>query len=1814
MSFGTNPFGTTPFGGLSSESGGVTLVSANPAPNATGVHVDSTVQLVLYCPAEFNANTLQLSFNGVAVIRDGSFVPSYSGFIDFDGVNLNITVSVHPDFEEGSVLTVALSVMNLADETGSIGYFFNIGGASLTVSETLTQSVTLAFGQHANVQETLVLDEAISPFIAIATETLNQAVDLDVRYNANIVSNPILHIFESSQFGSLRFYSLDSTTVAVDFPEVMDVEGVADPTCYDITPFESKAFPTLVTSASPVQDTVQSGSSGQVQVSDSRECTSFVFDTVTGSFIPDHIGDYFYITGTFLTPGMAYRIVSYVDSVVTLSKELTWTCPENGTYVPPAYTPGESTWDPGTFIPGTGTLQWVHMKGARGAVLKIAPTTLGRKYIGSVHHLTRKFSHLSYEGSVDFEAFGVRPALVSVQYIPEDGSVLVSFDQDMRIDPDLLDTKEYSISGPSTVTVRDVLAIDPKTIVLKTAGFGTGVYTLTVNAIGTPKDESGNSIDPLSNEAIFATSIPIITRSIFTDRGPIAKAELTLQSGVGGSVQTAPTLHFGNVTLNELTLPGGVFNSSHVGKYLELSGSTVNSGVYQVLGVVNGSRLKVQASFHLPDSANGTLTWRLYDPRTGEIADSPSDVVVRVDGHIVPAQAVLGLLGQVILGAPPASDADVKIDYSWIQDPTIEVRRLNSKEFRLNDWANNVGSQGPTQHSYRYRNVLASPASYTATDVLANQSQPLFRELHYRAFERAYSVAFNDPNLLVFNTPLHRIGYPPLSRAVVEVSVSYSADVLPEVDATYPWERKGMGGAYVLDGNLVVVDNTTGPFPVGQPLFWTRGVDLTFPNVYASTWRLKVDSTVPDGVFTGLAVGWSDDTKVLVLGYLIDNGVRKIGFLKKGCGNDQNLLSSWMGGVDLNGDNTGEPFEFDWSILHSYRLFQDRDGVVRFYVDGEVVESLRALEDDLPFLEELNDPFDQVQNVFFGSISRNAQSVSTWDFVRYLVSPINPEQSTPSVFVSYEGDNYPETVVPTWTPIGYHGNEALTASSLLLDSTSATDAATESEVGLVGGDFRGFTRLEPLLGISSKVDLDFSPLLRTYTHGVAPNSVMAAIDDGNRLVQVSFFPSKSQPKLSYPGRSLPTAATPKPWYSLGGSAATMVGRVLRIEDSTTLDGRVFAISDLEPIGSDRRIIEAGLDWYAEVKFQVVSYVSDGSSENFCGATFDVFDGTRSIGLLLCKDPITNTLQVAFHSDGQLRSGSGAVINFNWNDGSTHVYRLVKNTSGSLVSLFVDNSYVGSYDYLGFGTATGDPTYSFGSATLTSMASKSVVDWHYANVWRAQPSTGVRQYVGIWKGTDSTTLLGYHLPLRFSGIGVMSGNVLTDTSTDFSSVQVGDDIVVDYGVNRGVYSVANVSAAAAGVLTLTTSFQPGVTTERYRVPSQVDWRTTHKYRVVRDPGGFVALFLDADTDPLIRVDYSEVTLPSSSVGVPYTINRGIPSISWGSFDPSNLSQTAWDYLRYGITNSSDSTSIVPHHQVMNQRNIMSSPEHLFGKTPHDHTQYSSSSTGVPNPWEDFADNPDVTAFTRLNEGTPLVPSTQTYEVRRPQPQVTFLSTLNDPADVLNGSFNLNDASTDIKLLVPNDVLYNSLQVIEHTTGEPDLIAPFSDEGGAIKLGKLSWQNTVCATYDATMLPEQDPSFVTPWVLASEDPSKVSTTISGGALTYSVGDTTARTVYRNATPLTDPSGLPTRVQFRLRLLNDATLGTGDSGVRFGFSALGLTATLAFVSTPLGEREVRLLDLNSGVVLGAISFDYLDGEYHTYRLVKNVDEGSLDFFIDP
>jgi hypothetical protein len=772
-------------------------------------------------------------------------------------------------------------------------------------------------------------------------------------------------------------------------------------------------------------------------------------------------------------------------------------------------------------------------------------------------------------------------------------------------------------------------------------------------------------------------------------------------------------------------------------------------------------------------------------------------------------------------------------------------------------------------------------------------------------------------------------------------------------------------------------------------------------------------------------------------------------------------------------------------------------------------------------------------------------------------------------------------------------------------------------VGAIESDFRGYMRLEPLLSLASNFVFDVETTLLAHTNGVDPNGMMFGVDDGTRVMQVAFLADQEAPKLSYGGRSLPEDFTPYVWSRLGGETAEMAGRYLKLTDTSAADGIVYYIEDTEPVGSSDRVVSSAIDYILETRFRVDSYTPD--SGGFCGVFGQVYDSARIVGFMLTED--TGVRYIQLMSDG-VGLGSSARFAFEWADGEFHAVRLVKSTSGNLVTALVDGELVGTWPYSSFTASASTPEglISFGSSTPASTDALSEVAWDYCNVWRVLSS--VRRYVGLWKGSDPGSLVGYHLPLKTSGRGAQAtqetlpGHVLIDTEGDFiaDNVVSGDQIVVDVGPNKGVYTVNNVLSSTK--LSLVGSWLALPPKVDYRIVKETDWSTQHKYRLQRTFNGEITLLLDVQAEPLLRAEYGALSLPASGSSIIQTLAGGVPALVFGSFSSEHLEMSLWDYVRYGITRSPTELRIAPHHQVMNQWNVMHSAERLRTTLPHDLTDYKSSSTGiVPRTDPDFLRDDGLTGITLLNEGTPIVPKTQNWDNRGPYATTSPVSAFNRPEDVLNndGDFVLNDGSVRTEFKVPNDVLYTSLDDIELVEGTQQLIKPFADECQPMFSG-LEYTNRVCLSYTGDTLPELDTAAPTLWELVSDDPLAVLASTFSGILTYGTMGAGTRTAYKNNTPLLDAPSLRNEATFRLRVAQDATLGTDDSQIRVGWSAPGMTVALAFLTHPVtAQRFVLVKDLKSGRTLGSVTFDFLDGAYHTYTLRRDPSAGEVRISID-
>lgn len=269
-----------------------------------------------------------------------------------------------------------------------------------------------------------------------------------------------------------------------------------------------------------------------------------------------------------------------------------------------------------------------------------------------------------------------------------------------------------------------------------------------------------------------------------------------------------------------------------------------------------------------PGPLTGPFPWTLKDPRLGTVADDPTDVEVLVNGSPAAVDAVFGLLGAVVLQSKPAGPDTVFIDYSFLENPPARFLRLNSPEFNLNQWGNR-GLSGLPKHKYRARSYMIDPGN---SPDLMSFAQPKKVGWKYKGLERAYTAVLNDPTTLLLNVPTNRVSYPVLFEKVREVTVRYDPTSLPQ-DATDPWVLNGEGTLSLAPGGneLTVVDLNVQTGPDSAPPFFHHEVNLDSPSIVSAAFRalaLDDESLVKDGVFTGVAFGFSDGRKAVVVGFV----------------------------------------------------------------------------------------------------------------------------------------------------------------------------------------------------------------------------------------------------------------------------------------------------------------------------------------------------------------------------------------------------------------------------------------------------------------------------------------------------------------------------------------------------------------------------------------------------------------------------------------------------------------------------------------------------------------------------------------------------------------------------------------------------------------------------------------------------------------------------------------------------------------------------------------------------------------------------------
>ena len=1137
------------------------------------------------------------------------------------------------------------------------------------------------------------------------------------------------------------------------------------------------------------------------------------------------------------------------------------------------------------------------------------------------------------------------------------------------------------------------------------------------------------------------------------------------------------------------------------------------------------------------------------------IATFDSDVTVKVNGTPIPNAAIIsvrGLIGEIEVDFAFWSPGDtITISYFWAPDPVYQMVLADPDD--PNTWGFRLNEW---QSSHNGRFLMSSVLSGYVTP------QPEQVEWHYKAFERAYTSSLNDPTSLLLNAPLHATTFPPFTRTSQVENVLYNANALPQDTTDAPWLQVGAGGTLGLGAGSLFIDDVAagGIEGGGDTLYFFRHIDQSFPNVFSYASRVQVQSVgTLHGVFTGAGFMLVDEFKIALIGFLDDGGTRKIGVcLAPG---DEELITSW------------DTVDVDWTVEQTYRFNRLEDGTIEFFLAGDTVASITVPRAALPNLADLDiQTPDKLIGVYFGSLSRKASSSVRWEFVKYLFQPTQFTQSAQQILALYEGDTLPQDdLVDAWMLIGSHGHEQLVTIGVSIDAltvhdTSATlDSALVAQSNLAGGEFRTYFHDEPTQDALAWMTVDWKARIEHATEEVTGVGFIA--DDGTRQVKVSFLKDESFRFLTYNAQTLPeddpeadTVQAPGWLYSETGTVTReIVGHRLGLSftASETYDytARWTASGAVVGVYNDGPFVTAGNDWQAEFRLKVDAFTEsvdgDGPFSVYVNEAEDV--ASRNLRLALRTNPGTGVREVVLRTfdSGLPDFVDVALASFDWLDGAYHDYRIVRNTTDA--------------------NPANHTVLVFVDGTLLITSS-------YTSFKLSDSSSGVlNQLIFRPEGTP----VAVDCELEYINLHNFDSDA---SSTMYVGVELRQTLPTPfYGFQQVITAFERVA---------------------------VDWTTFHEYRLIKDPTGFIQLSIDGVLS--LTIEYKNAFIPVA----PGLFDETVVSkfVSWGSFNSDGLSRSTWDFFRYRIFDGSEGI-IAPHHQFLNQHNVISSHEHNTTILPHTDADQPFSSMGVPS--DTFIQSDGLVAYTVLNEDTPPVPMTQEVEL------VTTLepahSINNPPDDILNDNpdFLLNDGT---QIIVTDDSgqggwnhwgdksgLYSCAEFFDQHTGEQGLLTVACDVYG---LAELIF-NYSSACLDLGM---------------DTDPTTEGYTFDGtGGGTFVVNFISDLVVFNH--PLTGqafftnqstPDDVPNllqgemanvTVEARIKIVSYENPSRRDIGFTFYDGVRQIQLTIG--ELPTSESVVLISGVDGARYV--LWDDWTDGGFHTFKLTKNATLHQIDLEID-
>ena len=1049
-----------------------------------------------------------------------------------------------------------------------------------------------------------------------------------------------------------------------------------------------------------------------------------------------------------------------------------------------------------------------------------------------------------------------------------------------------------------------------------------------------------------------------------------------------------------------------------------------------------------------------------------QLADK-SDVTVRVNGSEVTVDSVNPLEGEITLDNPVSPADEVEIDYYYTDWPIVEAE-FNKNGILFNQNGSSNGNRFPLDSKFWSE----------------KRSQPIRYDWTYNAYDYEYSAVFNDPTSLVFNEEIHGPHVPAFSRRTKQESFLFEGDQNP-----IGWNKQGSGvSSPVFEQGLFVIEDSSSGYD-GQAEFYWREKDLTYEYVSLYGFRNKVLSYTKDGDFSGVATGWADEGYLYFLGFLEVNGFRFVGLLSDA--GDETSWSSYQGyttnsqqrtvngstktdqlvfsrepsfqdgdalfidgsvyKVDSVTEDSGnwnvildaeigktgslEVFpEIDWTELTSYRMTRLSDGSVEVFSGSQSFPVANLVLSDAPDQPEVFELLESNQ-LFFGSLSRDATNKVGWDFARYSFIPFRSSiEQEQQVFVEsdFASKKPEEDENNPWFLDDNQGySKLVNPDSLLIEQAGRANSGSYT-----------YSRIEPFLGQNNKVKLTTNIRAESYADGIASAVTIA---DPFKEVTVALLSDFSSTTLTDYATYRVTGG------KIQNNAHSTMGYIAPVTNDNVIFKYKHAFSGADYFSNE--------GWTSDLQNEATLSFQDhhlniqpGSSEGEASLEANVLSGTNIFdnylnsaririndvdldgngraplwfgtndgldGVFLSFIEESGTNKVAFvREDGSIvrdSLGDSVSVAFDWDDNTFHTYRVIR--SGNTITLFIDGSFSG----------------------LTVLASEL---------------------------EDSTR---------------------TDLRTSFHTGTTDGSFDVDYFFSHS-------TEYADQSIGLFTGTDPNNPDHYEKMP--YDWLGSYvELRVLKDASGRTEVFVDGSSTPLFEKQHSE--LPDRTDRP--EIGTDLGYVQFGSPDPGSFSHALWDDISYAIQNFREFQSInrqaryntynvnTSPEPIFDQdpevltiksdtkneirfaskgiypRRVLS-VENEDGTTSYDFlfdedqglltiTNGTLPEQRTPLKVVFYEQDPktqrylqDQPANTKLNEGTPPFPLSQQAEVE------SILSTYSafvDDDDPYNFdiSYRLVDGSLRVTYEVDDCLLYKNLDIQGvKTDGKYGLLSPACDGGG------------------------------------------------------------------------------------------------------------------------------------------------------------------------